>query len=113
MSILGDQVAEDLGAPFDDWADPVTFTAPTGAPPVVISTRAIVNRTSMATDLMSGEKVAMKRSSLTCLLAELTTMPGDGWSVAGSDLAGAFTLYVKGDPMPDQTLGIVTIMLME
>jgi hypothetical protein len=112
VSILGDQVAEDLGAPFDDWADPVTFTSP-AAPPVVVSARAIINRTSMATDLMSGEKVAAKRSSLTCLLAELPTMPGDGWSVAGSDLAGAFTLYVKGDPMPDQTLGIVTIMLME
>lgn len=112
MSILGDQAAADLETVMDDWADAVTFTANSGTPPAIIAVPAIINRTSMKRDLMTGETLAGPVASVTCRLAELTTMPTDGWKVEGSDLSGAFTSYVQGDPMPDKALGIVTIMLM-
>ncbi len=113
MSILGDQAAADLETVLDDWGDAVKFTATTGTPPATITVPAVVNRTSMGKDLVTGETVPARRASLTCRLAELTTMPADGWKVEGTDLSGAFTSYVKGDPLPDRALGIVTIFLME
>ena len=112
MSIQ-DQIPTDLLTVFADWAVPVTFTAPTGAPPVIIVVQAIVNRTTALTDLATGERVPGKRSGLTVRLADLMSMPGDGWKVEGSDQEGAFTLYVNGDPMPDRSMGIVSINLRE
>jgi hypothetical protein len=108
---MGDQAAADLSTVFDDWGGSVIFTAPEGSVPASVTVPGIVDRISMATDLTTGEKVAAKRSSVTCLLAGLTTMPADGWRVDASDQAGAFVAYVDGDPMPDQSLGLVVIKL--
>jgi hypothetical protein len=113
MSVLGDQAAGDLQAPFDDWADSVTFTAPTGSPPAVIGPlQGLVFRTNARRDLQTGQMIIGEAASVTLKLADiLAAAPADGWKVDGTDRTGAFVAYVDSDLLPDKTLGIVTVML--